>query len=173
VKHTSDKFTFDVGVDVVNGPVVSTSGSVAVGYGVTAGFSLKVDTKLDETGSSPELKDYNLAASYTKSDVTCVLASKDKLKDLSLSVYNDLSKETQIGAQVNISKGALKSMHFGALYQIDQNTKLQTKIDDKGIVSANYILAIQPGVKGIASVQIDSLNFAGDAHKFGLSLILG
>jgi len=175
VKYTHDKFTFDCGVDVVNGPTLSASGSVVVGAtGLTLGGSVKLDTKFDEASGSPELKDYNAAAAYVQKDVTCVVSTKDKMKEVSVSVYNDLSKETQLGVQCNfLTKGGLKSMSFGALYQIDADTKLQTKVDNKGIVSANYILAIRPTVKGIASVQVDSLNFAGDAHKLGLSLILG
>jgi len=174
VKYTHDKFTFDCGVDVVNGPTISASGSATVGAtGVTVGGSLKLDTKLDEANGSPELKDYNGAISYTNRDVTAVLATKDKMNTLVLSVYNDLSKDTQLGVQCNFNKAELKSVHAGAIYQIDADTKLQTKVDNKGIVSANYILAFRPGCKGIASVQIDALNFAGDAHKLGLSLILG
>jgi voltage-dependent anion channel protein 2 len=174
VKYTHDLFTFDCGVDVVNGPTLSASGSALVTAGLTVGGSLKLDTKLDEANGSPVLKDYNAAVSFVQKDVTCVLSTKDKMKEVTLAVYNDLSKETQLGVQCNfLAKGELKSMHVGAMYQIDADTKLQTKVDNKGIVSANYILAFRPGCKGIASVQVDALNFAGDAHKLGLSLILG
>jgi len=175
VKYTHEKFTFDAGVDVVNGPTIALSSSALIGTtGLTFGASLKLDTKLDETNGSPELKDYNAALHYVQKDVTAVLTTKDKLKEIQLAVYNDVSKETQLGVQCNfLSKGELKSMSVGAIHQIDADTKLQTKVDNKGNVSANYILAIRPGVKGIASVQVDALNFAGDAHKLGLSLILG
>jgi len=175
VKYTHDMFTCDVGVDVVNGPTVSLSGSATVGNtGLTLGGSLKLDTKLDEANGAPDLKDYSAALSYVQKDVTCVVSTKDRLKEVSLAVYNDLSKDTQLGVQCNfLTKGELKSMNVGAMYQIDADTKLQAKVDNKGIVSANYILAFRPGAKGIASVQVDALNFAGDAHKLGLSLILG
>jgi len=174
VKYTHDSFTCDLGVDVVNGPTLSLSGSALVATGLTLGGSVKLDTKLDEANGSPDLKDYGAAVSYVQKDVTCVLATKDRLKEVSLAVYNDLSKDTQLGVQCNfLSKGELKSMQVGAIQRIDADTTLQAKVDNKGIVSANYILAFRPGCKGIASVQIDSLNFAGDAHKLGLSLVLG
>lgn len=175
VKYTHEKFTFDFGVDVVNGPTIFASGSAGAGVaGLTLGASLKLDTKLDEANGSPDFKDYNAALSYIHKDITCVLATKSKMKEVTLSLYNDLSKETQLGAQCSfLTKGGLNSMSVGAIHQIDADTKLQTKVDNKGIVSANYILAIRPGVKGIASVQVDALNFAGDAHKLGLSLVLG
>lgn len=174
VKYTHDRFTLDAGVDVVNGPTLNLSGSASLAAGLTLGGSLKLNTKLDDANGTPELKDYGVAASYVQKDVTTVLTTKDRLKEVQLSVYNDLSKETQLGVQCNfLSKGELKSMQVGALYQIDADTKLQAKVDNKGIVSANYIVALRPGAKGIASVQVDSLNFAGDAHKLGLSLILG
>jgi voltage-dependent anion channel protein 2 len=175
VKYTQDMFTFDCGVDVVNGPTLLASGSANVGTtGLTVGGSMKLDTKLDEANGSPVLKDYNAAVSYVQKDVTCVLSTKDKMKEVTLAVFNDVSKDAQLGVQCNfLAKGELKSMHVGAMYQIDADTKLQTKVDNKGIVSANYILAFRPGCKGIASVQVDALNFAGDAHKLGLSLILG
>jgi len=174
VKYTHEKFTFDCGVDVVNGPTLSASGSASFTNGLTFGASIKLDTKLDEGKGSPELKDYNGAVSYTQKDVTCVLTTKSKLNEVSLALYNDLSKDTQLGAQCNfLTKGELKSMEVGAIYQIDAETKLQTKVDNKGLVSANYIVGLRPGAKGIASVQVDALNFAGDAHKLGLSLILG
>ena len=174
VKYTNDKFTFDCGVDVVNGPTLSASGSALVGAtGLSLGASLKLDTKLDEASGSPELINYNAGVLYTYKDVTCSLVTKDKMSGFTVSAYNDLNKETQLGAQLNFSKGELKSLAVGAMYQLDQDTKLQTKVTNTGVVSANYILAIRPGTKGIASVEIDALNFAGDAHKLGLSLILG
>jgi voltage-dependent anion channel protein 2 len=174
VKYTHDKFTFDFGVDVVNGPTLSASGSAAVGTtGLTVGASLKLDTKLDEANGTADLKDYNAALHYVHKDITVALTTKEKLNNVTLSVYNDVSKETQLAAQCSFAKYDLKSMNVGAIYQIDADTKLQTKVDNKGIVSANYILAVRPGIKGIASVQVDALNFAGDAHKLGLSLILG
>jgi voltage-dependent anion channel protein 2 len=175
VKYTHNNFTFDFGVDVVNGPTLSASGSALVGTtGLTLGGSLKLDTKLDGPNGSPDLKDYNAGLAYVHKDVTVVVSTKDKFKEVGVSVYEDLNKDVQLGAQCNfLSKGELKSLNFGVLYQLDANTKLQTKVDNKGIVSANYILGLQPGVKGIASVQVDALNFAGDAHKLGLSLILG
>jgi len=174
VKYSNDKFTLDCGVDVVRGPTLSASASASVLAGLTVGASLKLDTKLDESNGSPDLKDYNAAVQYSEKDITCVLATKDQMKEVQFSVYNDLSKDTQIGFQCDfLTKGELKAMNVGAYYQIDESTKVQTKVDNKGVVSANYILAFRPNVKGIASVQVDALNFAGDAHKFGLSLILG
>lgn len=174
VKYTHDKFTADLGIDVVNGPTVSLSGSALIAAGFTLGGSLKLNTKLDDSNGSPDLKDYGAALSYVNKDVTLAVTTKDKLKEVQVSVYNDFSKETQLGVQCNfLSKGELKSMHVGALYQIDANTKLQTKVDNKGQVSANYIVALTPTAKGIASIQADALNFAGDNHKLGLSLILG
>jgi len=174
IKYTNDKFTFDCGFDVVNGPTVSASGSALVAQtGVTVGASLKLDTKLDEANGSPELKDYNVAAAYTKKDVTVALSTKDKLNSYQVSVYNDLSRETQLALELVLGKGDLKSLAVGTIYQIDADTKVQAKVDNKGVISANYIVAIKPGVKGIASAQVDSLNFAGDSHKLGFSLILG
>jgi len=72
-------------------------------------------------------------------------------------------------------EGDAKSVDLtlGAIHALDADTKVQAKADSKGLVSANYIQTIKPGVKGIASVQLDALNLAGDSHKFGLSLILG
>jgi voltage-dependent anion channel protein 2 len=174
VKYSTEKLTLDLAVDVVKGPTLSASASANLAKGITVGLSAKLDTKLDDSNGSPDLKDYGFGVQYVVKDLTAVASSKDKLKELQLSLYNDLSPATQLGVQADfLTKGELKALSVGALYQLDENSKIQTKIDSKGLVSANYILAVKPGVKGIASIQVDSLNFAGDAHKLGLSLILG
>jgi len=178
VKLTHNKFTLDIVTDVVNGPTVSTFASALLPHGVTLGASCEVDTKLDESGAkaTPELKDYNFSASYTKNDVVASLVTKTKLSEFTFALFNSYSPLTSMSAQATLTcpagKGELKSMSVAALHDIDANTKLQAKVDNKGVISANYILNIQPGVKGVLSVQVDSLNIASDAHKMGISLIL-
>jgi len=101
-------------------------------------------------------------------------STKGKFSEVCLSVYHDVSPVAQVAAQVNLGiKGDVKELALGGLYSLDADSKVQGKVDAKGLFSANYIQIIRPGVKGIASVQVDALNFAGDSHKFGLSLILG
>jgi hypothetical protein len=176
LKVNGDKFALDVCTDVVNGPTVSTSASFALPRNVLLGASCKVNTKLDESsGASPEVTDYNVALSYTKGDVIASLATKSKLSEATFTLHNAYSPQTTLAMQVALTtaKGDLKSMQVGAIHQLDADTKVQTKVDQKGVISANYILQVKPGVKAIASVQVDALNFAGDAHKLGLSLILG
>lgn len=174
VKYSSDKFTLDCGIDVVRGPTISASASANVYKGVTVGGSVKLDTKRDESNGSPELKDYSAALQYINAEYTLALATKNQLKEVQVSVYNDVSKELQLGVQCDFAtKGELKGLSFGGLYQLDADTKVQYKVDQAGVVSANYILGIRPAVKGIASVQVNALDFAGDSHKMGLSLILG
>ncbi|KAH9249394.1 hypothetical protein BASA81_012925 [Batrachochytrium salamandrivorans] len=176
VKFSGDKFTLDVTTDVVSGPTIVATSSFQLPNSVLLGASVKVNTKLDDaSGASPEVKDFNLAASYTKNDVIASFATKCKLSEGTFTLHNNYNKSTTLAAQVTLgaTKGELKSMQVGAIHQLDADTKLQTKVDNKGVISANYILQVKPDVKAIASVQVDALNFAGDAHKLGLSLILG
>ena len=51
--------------------------------------------------------------------------------------------------------------------------KVQAKVDNKGVISANYILQIRPQIKGVLSAQIDAKNAASDTSKFGVSMIIG
>lgn len=175
LRAAKEKFTFDTIFDVVN-PTIAAQATVKVSDKVTAGASAKFDTKYDDDKSPMQFTDYDVALAYKQVDLTAVLQTKSKFSELQLSVFHDVSNTAQVAAQCNFkSKGDAKevSMVGGAIYAIDNDSKLQVKLDSKGLASANYIQVIKPGVKGIASVQLDTLNFAGDSHQFGLSLILG
>jgi len=178
VKYSTPKFTFDTSLDVAN-TIIGASGSFVVSDNVTFGASTKFDTLYDSekkssTTLADQFKEVDVACSYTKSDLQVTLGSKEKFNRFVLNVYHDLNPTTQIGGMVDLGKTEIvKGISLGGIYTIDSDSKLQGKVDDKGVVSTNYILQIKPQVKGIVSAQIDALNIGGDAHKFGLSLILG
>jgi len=174
IRLAQEKFAVDTTFDFVN-PTIKCQTSFQVNDKVILGVSAKFDTKYDDDKSSAQFTEYDVAGSYNQNDLTVVLASKAKLAEGSLALYHDVSNQVQVAAQIDfgVTKAQIKDLTFGGIYTIDADSKFQAKVDSKGLLSANYIQIIKPGVKGVASLQIDGLNYTGDQHKFGLSLILG
>jgi len=173
IANERSQFTLDTVFDVVD-PTISAAVSYSVNDQFTLGGYAKFDTKYDDDKSSAQFTDYDVAVQYAHKEITAVGATKSKLSEVTLSLFQDVGSGNQVGFMSTLAvKGEVKDFAVGAMYNIDADSKLQTKVDNKGLVWANYIQLIRPGVKGIASVQVDALNFAGDSHKFGLSLILG
>jgi len=176
VKHTAPKFTVDAAVDVVQGPSLTVSGTVAPVDKWVVGATVKYNTNYDAK-KDPVFEDYGVTVAHQTADATLALATKSKLSALSLTAYVEPSDVAQVAFQADASlKSDAKlgdvTLAVGGLYVLDKDSKVQAKVDSKGLVSANYHVNIRPGVKGVASVQIDALQIAGDSHKFGLSLIL-
>ena len=176
IKYSAPKLALDTTVDVVNGPSVSVQGTVQATPKLVVGASVKANTGFDAK-KSLAVEDYNAGVAYQTSDVQVSLTTTKQFSGVKLATWVDVSKDTQVAAQVEASlKGRSLgdvSLTVGGAYQIDADSKLQAKVASNGTVSANYHINIRPGVKGVASAQIDALSLAGDAHKLGLSLILG
>jgi hypothetical protein len=169
-----EKVALDTVIDVVD-PTISAAVSYAINDNVLVGAYAKFDTKYDDDKSSAQFTEYDVAVAYAHKDINAVLGTKNKLSEVQLSVYHDVSPvaQTAMSCTMATTKGEVKELALGGMYALDAVSKVQGKVDAKGLVWANYIQIISPGVKGIASVQVDALNFAGDSHKFGLSLVLG
>jgi voltage-dependent anion channel protein 2 len=182
VKHSADKFTFDVGVNVTDGPTFFASSSFAPVNNITLGAQFKFQTARDahirKDGVEAGFTDYNIAALYAAKDFQACLKTKNSLKGLNLSVYHDVNKETQLSASVDLGLKSIRDlslddMQIGGIYALDADSKVQAKVNHKALVSANYILNVKPGVKLVASVAVDVADFVGDSHKYGLSVVLG
>lgn len=173
-KHSQNKFTFDNGFDVAS-TALTTSGSFAVNDQLVVGGSVKVDTRIDAGFKGAALKDFGVSAVFTDKGKQVSLVTKEKLQNATLSLHGDLDKKTVGAAQVTVKNfdfgGA--SLALGAIYSIDDEQKIQAKVDNKGVISANYILQLRPQIKGILSAQVDAKNAASDTSKFGVSMIIG
>lgn len=179
IKYSAPKFTVDTVVDVVQGPSLAVSGTVAPVDKWVLGGTVKYNTNYDQK-KDPVVEDYGFALSHLAGDATVTLATKKKLTQFQGSVHVDVNKDTQVAVQcdASLSKdgklGGLSNvtLTLGGIVNLDAD-KVQAKIDSNGLVSANYHVNIRPGLKGIASAQLDALNFVGDSHKLGLALVLG
>jgi len=177
VKYTAPKFTIDSTIDVVQGPSLTLAGTVAPVDKWVVGATAKYNTNLDAK-KDPVFEDYGVTIAHQTSDATLALATKSKVSAVSLTAYVEPSDVAQVAFQADASlksdaKLADVALAVGGVYVLDKDSKVQAKVDSKGIVSANYHITLRPNVKGIASAQVDALQIAGDNHKFGLSLILG
>lgn len=171
VDYKNNNAVVNTSVDVcdVNGPTLY--GAATFSYeNFLVGGEARYSTGFDSSEGSAALVDYNMCLGYNGGDFTAALTTKKKASALTASVHQNYSKDVQLATEYNHSA---KTLTVGGLYKLDGTTKLQGKMNSKGIVSANAIQVVSPGVKLISSVELDAKNFAGDSHKFGLQLVLG
>jgi len=174
-KLTKRSFTVDTSVDVTKGPSLTVSDTVEVAPGWIVGSTVKLNSGHDDK-KSPSIDEFVLLGMYAGDNFTAGGAINKK-RQITLSATTKTADGVSIAStcsgEFKDGKLAKPLLTIGGLYALDADSKLQSKVDSNGIVSANYILNIRPGVKGIVSGEIDAKNFAGDSHKLGLSLILG
>ncbi len=135
-----------------------------------AGGEVRYNTGFDSSDGKPSVADYNGVLGYKAGDLTASLQTKSKASDATLSIHQQYSKDTELATTYNHKS---KLITVGGIYKLDGSTTFQGKVGSNGIVSANAIQKVSPGVKLISSVEVDAKNFAADSHKFGLQLILG
>jgi len=171
VDYAANNTTVNASVDVcdVNGPTVYGASSYRYENFVVGG-EVRYSTGFDSNESKPSVVDYNGTLSYLGPDFVATLQTKKKASNAIISIHQRTSKDLSIATQYN---HASKLLTVGGLYTLDANTKFQGKLNSNGTVSANAIQTVSGGVKLISSVEVDSKNFSGDSHKFGLQLILG
>lgn len=164
MNYSTDRLNFQLAADVVEGPTLSSSATV--GYeGFTLGGSVKYNTAFDND-SSGSLDDYNAALAYKMSDMTLSVTTKKKLSNFNLGVHQNTSSGLELGALVGFSTaGGSKNITLAA-----KKGNTTAKVDSSGVVSANYVIGLDAGVKLITSASVDATNLAGDSHKFGLTL---
>lgn len=171
VDYSNSNTVVNTSVDVcdVNGPTLY--GAATFSYdNFLVGGEARYSTGFDSSDGAAALVDYNAVAQYNGGDFTASVQTKKKASAVSLNLHQNYSKDVQLATEYNHSA---KLLTLGGLYKLDGSTKLQGKLNSKGVVSANAIQVIGQGVKLISSVELDAKNFAGDSHKFGLQLILG
>jgi len=172
VDYTTGGVALNGSVDVcdVNGPTLYGSATYHHDSTYLVGGEVKYNTGFDSSNGSPSVVDFNAAIGYTGGDFTAILSTKKKTTDVNFSVHHDYSKDIKLATTYGHSS---KLLSVGGIYTLDSTTKFQGKVNSNGIVSANAIQIVSPGVKLISSVEVDAKNFAADSHKFGLQLILG
>jgi len=88
------------------------------------------------------------------SDRTYVLRSTDKCNNLEVAFYNKVSKDSEIGAQVDINMpGGTIGMNLGGSYKLDGSSKVRYCIDSKANVKAAYEYQFSNSVKGYLGTQ--------------------
>jgi len=172
--YSKDMLTLTEEIDIVNGPTITTGLTLEYDAFV-AGAEVKYNTQFDEKEPTPTLEEAGAVLGYTAPDFAASVHALEKGKKLNFVLHHKVDANTAIAAQLEteLKSNGAKTMTIGGTRRIDADTAFSAKVDSKGIVSANWIQVIRPEVKVIASASVDAKNFAGDAHKFGLQLILG
>lgn len=165
---SSGNASLSVDVTDVNGPTLY--GNAVVAYEqFLLGGEVKYCTGFDSSQSG-NLADHNFGLSYLGGDFEVSLKTKSKCTKPQLLLHSRVNDTTCVSTNYCHSS---KCLTVGGSYVLDKSTSFTGKINSSGIVSANAIQKVSPGVKLISSVSVDAKNFAADSHKFGLQLILG
>jgi len=104
-------------------------------------------------------------------DRTYVLRSQDKFNKLEVAFYNKVSKDSEIGAQVNIdmNKGKIGA-ELGGSYVMDENTKLRYAVNSDANVQLAYEYKFSNNVKGFLGTKY-SLTENRVTDGFGYKLV--
>jgi len=104
-------------------------------------------------------------------DRTYVLRSQDKFNKLEVAFYNKVSKDSEIGAQVNIDMGKGKiGAELGGSYVMDGNTKLRYGVNSDANVQLAYEYKFSSNVKGFLGTKY-SLTENKVTDGFGYKLV--
>jgi len=152
----------DIDLDFA-GPTLN--GSAVLGYkDWFAGYQSSYDT------ANSKMLANNVALGFKASDYNFNLAVLDASKFVG-SFYHKMSADLAVAAQVNWAAGSdTTALTFGLKKQLDSNTFLKAKIDDKLRIGLSYAQNLQEGVQVTLSTLINGKESAG--HKIGCHLNL-
>jgi len=105
--------------------------------------------------SDGSLSQYNVGVRLDQdADRTYVLRSQNKLDKLEVAFYNKVSKDSEIGAQVDIdiNKGKIGAK-LGGSYVMDDSTKLRYSVNSDANVMVAYEYKFSKNVKGYLGTQ--------------------
>jgi len=171
--YTQDMFTVVGDVNLVDGILLTESATFEYD-GLIIGGEIKYNPKVEDSEAKGSFVDYNGLVGYNGKDYSVSLQSTKKGKNVSLALHHILSPETSFAVLMDFEpKTAVKSLTVGATHSLNSETSVAGKIESNGVVSASLIQKLKPEVKLIASSSVNTTNFAGDSHKFGMQIVLG
>lgn len=88
-------------IDVVNGPLWRVSSTGKLFDALTAGFDASLNTHLEDKDQSPELTDFNLAASYLAPTWQITTRTFDSVSAARVSYLQFLSPNVVVGSQLD------------------------------------------------------------------------
>jgi voltage-dependent anion channel protein 2 len=169
IDYATGAFTTNFDIDVINGPSVTSYGSV--GYeSFTFGGMAKYNTGIDP-GQTAGVNDFSAGVQYDGGDFHASVVSAKKLSTAKANFYQKKG-DVLLGASLTTKLADAKStkMEVGGVWAKDSDTDVAAKIDSSGILSLGYNQSLSAGVTLGTSVQLNAAKFNGDSQNFGLSL---
>lgn len=172
----ADLATFNMDVNVIDGPVVSADAMVNY-QGVLVGGNVELDTGL-RNAKAMDWTTYNVGLGYDGGDFVVGVTSAKKFSQFNGGFYQKVNADTKIAATVNytVQDGEKKSagdavcLSVGGAYALSGDTTVNGKFNSKGQVSGSYTQAFNSAVTLIAAAQVNAMDLGSDDHKFGLTL---
>jgi len=166
-------FTIFTEIDLMKGPTLTEAATFQY-EGFIAGAEVKYDSQQDEKEAKPAITGVGALVGFFGKDFSASLKAEDMGKKCSLAVHHIVNPQTTFGVLFEIEPtGTNKTLTAAGTYKLDDQTSFAGKIDSKGVVTTSFTQILRPSVKMMTSAQVDTKNFSGDSHKFGLQLILG
>jgi len=116
---------------------------------VTFGVSGTLDTQ------DGQMTEYNVGVRLDQdSDRTYALRSQDKFNELQVAFYYKVSKEAEIGTQIDVdmAKGRI-GIQAGGSYKLDASSKLRYALNSKADLSLAYEYKFSPKVQGYVGTK--------------------
>lgn len=167
---THDYFTAFSELNLTDGPTLHEAVSFEY-QGLLAGAEIKYNVNAKD--QSP-ITDLGATVGFKSSDFTTALQTSKKGKGVTFSLHHAVNSNTALAVLLDAeTEGKVKSLIIGGTYKLDKETSFAGKINSNGEVTASFSQILKPSVKLVASAHVDTKNFAGDSHKFGLQVLLG
>lgn len=161
----------DVDVDAVNSSVAA---AALVGYeGFVFGGSASVETNLEDGKKGPEVSDYSAGVGYRADGWSLSTTATNRLEKLNVGLYQQINSDLEFGVLSSFSladPAKTASIEAGSKWKVDSEASMQTKVNNKGIVSLLYKQQLNKCATLTTSAAIDATKLETDNHKLGLYL---
>lgn len=157
--------TTDIDLDAA-GPLVHTS-LVAAREGVRTGVQASFSS-----GKS-EITRHSVALGW-KNGPYSMFAAMHNFSDYEAGVHKSVAPNFECGIKAAWSQKAASNaetnLGVAVKYQVDSDTAVRAKIDNKSLLCLSYSQRVRPGVTWVASAAVDTPRFNQGGHKLGWGL---
>mmetsp|Transcript_16343 Transcript_16343/g.24638 ORF Transcript_16343/g.24638 Transcript_16343/m.24638 type:complete len:286 (-) Transcript_16343:137-994(-) len=166
----SDYVSVQGDVDIVNGPIVSSS-ILGEYEKFKFGGDVFLDTHFEDREQRPELMDASIGASYDGPDWTASLRTTDLMSNVRLAYVHHVSDSLDVGGLVEYRiKSNYQSLAVGSRWIPDEQTVVKGKMNSDAVFAASLRQKVSDYLHLIVCAEVDAKETGHEGHKFGLGM---
>ena len=151
----NSKFGAIFDVDVVNGPLFSTSILTSPTSNVYLGMEAVVNSHFEDKGRSVELIDCNIGMQYVGPQWTASARSYDSFNTLKLAYIHSPSNNFTFGSHIDYRKKTnTQKLSLAADVKLSDATRIKGKIDTSSVVAASFKHKLSPALSLLLCAEV-------------------